>query len=68
MKIKGRVWKFGDNVDTDQIIPAKYLSISNPKELSQHCMEDSKKVFSSIVSVGDFIVAGNNFGDRKSVV
>jgi len=66
MKIKGNIWKFGDNVDTDQIIPAKYLSISDPKELSQHCMEDRKNNFSSIVSLGDFIVAGNNFGCGSS--
>lgn len=61
------VWKFGDNIDTDQIIPAKYLSISDPRELGRHCMEDNKRTnFASLISSGDFIVAGNNFGCGSS--
>lgn len=66
MKLKGMVWKFGDNIDTDQIIPAKYLSISDPRELGRHCMEDKRTNFASLISSGDFIVAGNNFGCGSS--
>ena len=57
MKAQGTVFKFGDNVDTDVIIPARYLNSSDPKELAQHCMEDIDKDFVKKVSKGDIIVA-----------
>ncbi len=66
MKIKGRVWKFGDNVNTDEIIPAKYLSITSSIELAKYCMEGVKKDFSAKVAKGDIIVAGENFGCGSS--
>lgn len=59
-------WIYGDNVDTDVIIPARYLNTQNPKELALHCMEDIDKTFSSSVKEGDFIIAGNNFGCGSS--
>ena len=59
---EGKVFKFGDNVDTDVIIPARYLNSSDPKELALHCMEDIDKEFVNIVSAGDIIVAEKNFG------
>ena len=58
----GKVFKFGDNVDTDVIIPARYLNSSDPKELAQHCMEDIDADFVKKVSPGDLIVATKNFG------
>ncbi|MBP7792497.1 MAG: 3-isopropylmalate dehydratase small subunit [Candidatus Goldbacteria bacterium] len=64
--IKGRVWKFGDDVDTDAIIPARYLNTSDPKELAAHVMEDADKDFSKKVKNGDIIVAGKNFGCGSS--
>ena len=65
--IRGRVWKFGDNVDTDQIIPARYLNTSDPLELAQHVMEDSEHPeFAKEHSEGDIIVAGKNFGSGSS--
>ena len=66
MKIKGSVHKFNDNVDTDVIIPARYLNTSDPKELATHCMEDIDAKFSTKVRVGDIIVAGKNFGCGSS--
>ena len=66
MKAKGRVFKYGDNVDTDVIIPARYLNTSDPKELASHCMEDIDKEFTSKVQPGDIIVANKNFGCGSS--
>ena len=64
--ITGRVWKFGDNIDTDLIIPARYLNTSNPHELAKHVMEDADPNFSKKVKPGDIIVAGYNFGSGSS--
>ncbi|MBQ2473487.1 MAG: 3-isopropylmalate dehydratase small subunit [Lachnospira sp.] len=66
MKAEGKVFKFGDNVDTDVIIPARYLNSSDPAELAKHCMEDIDKDFVSKVSKGDIIVANKNFGCGSS--
>lgn len=66
MIIEGRVFKFGDNVDTDVIIPARYLNTQDPKELANHCMEDIDPSFAGKVQKGDIIVAGNNFGCGSS--
>jgi 3-isopropylmalate/(R)-2-methylmalate dehydratase small subunit len=66
MLIKGRVWKFGDDIDTDAIIPARYLNTSDPVELAKHVMEDADKDFSQKVKAGDLIVAGKNFGCGSS--
>lgn len=66
MKACGRVFKYGDNVDTDVIIPARYLNSSDPKELALHCMEDIDKEFVNKVSKGDLIVADKNFGCGSS--
>lgn len=66
MKITGKVWTFGDDVDTDAIIPARYLNTSDPKELAAHVMEDADKDFPNKVSPGDVIVAGKNFGCGSS--
>lgn len=63
---EGKVFKFGDNVDTDVIIPARYLNSSDPKELALHCMEDIDKEFVDKVSAGDIIVAEKNFGCGSS--
>ncbi len=63
---KGRVFRFGDNVDTDVIIPARYLATSEPSELAAHCMEDIDKSFIQNVQAGDIIVAGKNFGCGSS--
>ena len=63
---KGSVHKFGDNVDTDVIIPARYLNSSDPKELATHCMEDIDKEFVHNVKEGDIIVATKNFGCGSS--
>lgn len=62
----GRVFKYGDNVDTDVIIPARYLNSSDPKELATHCMEDIDKDFVKNVNEGDIIVANKNFGCGSS--
>ena len=65
--IRGKVWKFGDNVDTDQIIPARYLNTSDPYELAKHVMEDSEHPdFAQKHQEGDIIVAGRNFGSGSS--
>lgn len=67
MTIKGRIWKFEDNIDTDQIIPARYLNTSDPNELAYHVMEDSKMPnFAKDHKEGDIIVAGKNFGCGSS--
>jgi 3-isopropylmalate/(R)-2-methylmalate dehydratase small subunit len=66
MKLKGKAWKFGDNVNTDEIIPARYLNTNDPKQLGKHCMEDIDKNFSSKISSGDIILAGANFGCGSS--
>lgn len=65
-KFMGRAWKYGDNVDTDVIIPARYLSTSEPSELAPHCMEDIDASFAASVAKGDVIVAGMNFGCGSS--
>ncbi|MGE5676518.1 MAG: 3-isopropylmalate dehydratase small subunit [Pseudomonadota bacterium] len=64
--IKGRVFKYGDNVDTDVIIPARYLNISDKAELTSHCMEDIDKEFMQKVKPGDIMAAGRNFGCGSS--
>ena len=66
MRAKGHVFKYGDNVDTDVIIPARYLAISDPKELAEHCMEDIDKEFVHKVKPGDIMVANKNFGCGSS--
>ncbi len=66
MQFRGRVWKFGDDIDTDVIIPARYLLTSDAKELAQHVMEDIDPEFPSKVQEGDIIVAGKNFGCGSS--
>ncbi len=63
---KGRTWKFGKDVDTDVIIPARYLNTSEPEALAQHCMEDADPEFPRKVAQGDIIVAGKNFGCGSS--
>jgi 3-isopropylmalate/(R)-2-methylmalate dehydratase small subunit len=66
MKRIGKVWKYGDNVDTDVIIPARYLNMHTAEELAAHCMEDIDEAFASSVKEGDLIVAGDNFGCGSS--
>ncbi|MCR5342823.1 MAG: 3-isopropylmalate dehydratase small subunit [Butyrivibrio sp.] len=63
---RGNVFKFGDNVDTDVIIPARYLNTADPSELAAHCMEDIDKTFIQKVQKGDIIVANKNFGCGSS--
>lgn len=66
MKACGRVFKYGDNVDTDVIIPARYLNATDGNELAKHCMEDLDKEFITKVKTGDMIVANKNFGCGSS--
>jgi len=66
MIFTGTVYRFGDDVDTDAIIPARYLNTSDPQELKKHCMEDADPDFPSKVRPGDIIVAGKNFGCGSS--
>lgn len=66
MILKGRVWRFGNDVDTDAIIPARYLNTSDPAELAKHVMEDADKDFPQKVRRGDIIVAEKNFGCGSS--
>ena len=66
MLLKGNVFKYGDHVDTDVIIPAKYLNTADPKELAKHCMEDIDTSYAGKVKPGDIIVAGVNFGCGSS--
>lgn len=66
MEFLGRVWKMGDNIDTDVIIPARWLNTTDAKELAGHCLEDLLPEFSRQVQPGDIIVAGRNFGCGSS--
>ena len=66
MNAQGKAFKYGDNVDTDVIIPARYLAIQDAEELSAHCMEDIDKDFVNKISKGDMIIAGKNFGCGSS--
>ncbi len=66
MIFNGKVWKFGDNIDTDAIIPARYLNTSDPKELALHCMEDADPDFVKKMKPGDIIIGGENFGCGSS--
>ncbi|RIK44596.1 MAG: 3-isopropylmalate dehydratase small subunit [Chloroflexi bacterium] len=66
MQYRGRIWKFGDDIDTDVIIPARHLLTHDPKELAAHVMEDIDPEFSKKVQEGDIIVAGKNFGCGSS--
>ena len=66
MTIKGKVYKYDANVDTDAIIPARYLNVSDPTELARHCMEDIDKDFAGRVEAGDIIMAATNFGCGSS--
>ncbi|MFH1381226.1 MAG: 3-isopropylmalate dehydratase small subunit [Candidatus Omnitrophota bacterium] len=66
MKYKGKVHKFGDNINTDDIVPAKYLHTKDPLELAEHCLEHIDKDFSKKVKKGDIIVGGRNFGCGSS--
>ena len=66
MTYKGRAHKFGDNINTDEIIPARYLNTSDKTELAKHCMEDADKDFARKVKLGDIIVAVRNFGCGSS--
>ncbi|MFH1114490.1 MAG: 3-isopropylmalate dehydratase small subunit [Pseudomonadota bacterium] len=66
MALKGRAWKFGDDVNTDEIIPARYLSLTDPVKLAGHVMEDADPEFPGKVRKGDIIVAGKNFGCGSS--
>lgn len=65
-KIQSRVWRFGNDVDTDLIIPARYLNTSDPQELAAHCMEDADPGFAAKVQAGEIIAAGKNFGCGSS--
>jgi 3-isopropylmalate/(R)-2-methylmalate dehydratase small subunit len=66
MEITGKVWKFGDHVDTDAIIPARYLNVSDVQTLAKSCFADNRPGFYSMVQQGDIIVAGKNFGCGSS--
>jgi len=66
MELRGKAWKYGDDVASDGIIPARYLNTSDPAELAKHCMEDIDTSFAAKVARGDFIVAGKNFGCGSS--
>lgn len=66
MKAQGKTWKYGDNVDTDVIIPARYLNTPDANELAKHCMEDIDSSFASKVSEGEIMIAGKNFGCGSS--
>ncbi|NPV71980.1 MAG: 3-isopropylmalate dehydratase small subunit [Firmicutes bacterium] len=66
MKIRGKAWKFGDNVDTDQILPGIYLNIVEPQELAKHCMEGIDKEFVRKMAKGDVVIGGTNFGCGSS--
>ena len=64
--VSGKVFKYGDNVDTDVIIPARYLNAPSPEELAKHCMEDIDASFATMVKSGDIMVGGANFGCGSS--
>lgn len=66
MRLEGKVWKFGSDIDTDAIIPARYLNQSDPKELAKHVMENERPSFSKKVKKGDILLAGKNFGCGSS--
>ena len=66
MTRNGQAWVYGDHVDTDAIIPARYLMTSDPAELAAHCMEDIDESFAASVQAGDIVVAGENFGCGSS--
>lgn len=66
MAIEGKVWRYGDNIDTDVIIPARYLNTFDPKELASHCMVDIDETFAQNVQPGDIMVGGRNFGCGSS--
>ena len=66
MIFKGKVWKFGNNIDTDAIIPARYLTTSDPQALAAHCMEDADPDFVARMKTGDIILGGENFGCGSS--
>ena len=66
MEARGSVFKYGDNIDTDVIIPARYLNTQNARELADHCMEDIDKTFITRVQDGDIMVGGENFGCGSS--
>ena len=66
MELKGKVHKFGDDINTDEIIPARYLNTSDPLELAKHAMEDADPEFVNKMKPGDFIVGGKNFGCGSS--
>lgn len=66
MKIEGKAWKFGDNVDTDLIIPARFLNVSDRKELAKNCFADLREDFSEKVRQGDILIGGRNFGCGSS--
>lgn len=65
-ELKGKVWRYGDNIDTDVIIPARYLNTFDPAELAKHCMVDIDESFAKKVQKGDIIVGGRNFGCGSS--
>ena len=66
MKVSGKSYKYGDNVDTDVIIPARYLNTPDAQELAKHCMEDIDAAFATTVKPGEILVAGKNFGCGSS--
>ena len=66
MKVEGKVWRYGDNIDTDVIIPARYLNSFDPIELASHCMVDIDESFAENVKAGDLMVGGRNFGCGSS--
>ncbi|MEM1797604.1 MAG: 3-isopropylmalate dehydratase small subunit [Candidatus Jordarchaeales archaeon] len=66
MKVRCRVWKFGDNIDTDVVIPGRYLTLRDPDEMASHAMEVIRPEFAKMVKPGDIIVAGRNFGCGSS--
>ena len=66
MELEGKVWRYGDNIDTDVIIPARYLNSFDPQELATHCMVDIDETFAQKVQAGDIMVGGKNFGCGSS--
>ena len=66
MNIEGKAWKFGDNIDTDVIIPARFLNVSDKKELAKNCFADLRPDFNGEVQDGDILIGGNNFGCGSS--
>ncbi len=66
MIVQGRAWKLGDNTDTDQMVPGRYLSLTDPQELAAHCLEEVRPEFAKEARPGDIVVAGENFGCGSS--